>query len=106
MVGEALAEKGIGVHFAENGRQAIEWLHGEHNAPWAVLLDLRMPVMDGREFLRLRDSDPVLLRVPVLVSTSEANCSDLARHHGLVGFLPKPVAADELSLAIDACGRP
>lgn len=104
LVGEALVDKGIAVHFAANGRQAIEWLRRHEESPCVILLDLRMPVMDGREFLRVRDSDPVLSRVPVLVSTSEPNCGDLARHHHLAGFLPKPVALDELSVAIDACG--
>jgi CheY-like chemotaxis protein len=105
-LGEGLMEEGFAVHLAADGQQAVEWLHEAADAPCVILLDLWMPTMDGREFLRLRDTDPKLLRVPVLVHTAESNCRDLAQRHRRVAVLSKPVSLEGLLAAVGACGRP
>lgn len=78
---------------AENGRQALELLSGSAEPFDAVLLDLRMPDMDGVEFLRLFRRQPVHGRTPVIVTTAEADDSELmaqARALGVAAVVKKP----------------
>jgi len=53
---------------ASNGREALEYLRGGGNAS-VILLDLRMPVMDGWAFRKEQQSDPGLAEIPVVVLT-------------------------------------
>ena len=77
---------------AANGAEALETLRSGIGIS-AVLLDLLMPVMDGRTFLKELAQDPALRDIPVLVVTgdesadAEADCLDL----GASDFIPKPV---------------
>ena len=92
ILGEVL-EDDYQVLTAENGQAALDLLRSGSVGVSAILLDLLMPVMDGRTFLREAQSDPELRDIPVLVvtgdSTSEAEyeCLDL----GASDFIPKPV---------------
>jgi CheY-like chemotaxis protein len=52
-----------------NGREALDSL-SQPPQPWLVLLDLGMPVMDGEEFLHLKNRDPNVSRIPVVVVTA------------------------------------
>lgn len=78
---------------AENGRSAMELLD-ESGEPFdAVLLDLRMPDMDGVEFLRALRRQPVHGRTPVIVTTAESDDSELmeqARALGVAAIVKKP----------------
>jgi CheY-like chemotaxis protein len=60
-----LSQKGYEVLLAANGREGLEFFHQEH--PDAVVLDLKMPEMDGFEVLR--QIRLVNQRVPVIVLT-------------------------------------
>jgi CheY-like chemotaxis protein len=52
---------------AANGAQALQCLRTSPVTPALVLLDLHMPVMDGRTFLRMKLADPDVSDVPVVV---------------------------------------
>ena len=84
---EALVEEGFPVYAAQNGLEALDWLQDNRGRPCVVLLDLMMPVMDGRTFLGIRRSDPALSRIPVIVVSADANCADLTRTHDVRGVL-------------------
>jgi CheY-like chemotaxis protein len=69
VLSELLALNGYRVSSAENGKEALEQLDTTSTPPALVLLDLSMPIMDGRAFLqrfRWRNS-----KIPVLVMTGE-----------------------------------
>jgi two-component system chemotaxis response regulator CheY len=103
---EILADEGFDVHAAENGRVALDWLQRHRtndSRPCVVLLDLMMPVMDGRTFLSEQGADPALSAIPVLVISAEANAGDLAGTHGVTGVFKKPIALDSLVEAIGRC---
>jgi CheY-like chemotaxis protein len=85
---------GIG---ASNGAQGLRL--AEDRPPRAILLDLRMPVMDGWQFLEYRRSSSDLLRVPVVVITAET--MDVAMGPDVHRLLRKPIGEDELRVALD-----
>jgi CheY-like chemotaxis protein len=67
---DALADEGYAVVLASNGREGLEMLPTIRGR-FAVVLDILMPVMNGREFYEAMRRDPRFARVPVLVSTSD-----------------------------------
>lgn len=78
---------------AENGRSAMALLDDSREPFDAVLLDLRMPDMDGVEFLRALRRQPVHGRTPVIVTTAESDDSELmeqARALGVAAIVKKP----------------
>ena len=100
---EALVEEGFPVQAAQNGLEALDWLQDNRGRPCVVLLDLMMPVMDGRTFLGIRRSDPLLSTIPVIVVSADGNCADLTRTHGVRGVLHKPIIWEGLVAAIQDC---
>ena len=98
---ELLCDEGFTVHAVNNGLEAIDWLHDARHVPHVVRLDLMMPVMDGRTFLSVREDDPYLSRVPVVVITAERAVADLGFKHSLRGILPKPIVLESLLEMID-----
>jgi CheY-like chemotaxis protein len=100
------------VHTAPNGQAALDYLHGKgafadrdkHPLPDLILLDLKMPVMDGHEVLRRIKSTPSLRRIPVIVLSSSKEEGDLAMTYdnGANSYLVKPVSFDGF---LDVVGR-
>ena len=101
-----LTDEEFSVHAAENGREALDWLDGVDELPTAIILDLSMPVMDGRTFLGVRRHDPALASVPVLVVSAEWDCSDLTKAGDVSGVLRKPVSFENLLAAIETLHMP
>src|SRR5947207_13623222 len=75
---------GVPIKIARNGLEAIDYLKGkgpfadrkEHPLPDLLLLDLKMPLMDGFEFLQWLRDEPGLKRLPVIVLTSSLHETD------------------------------
>src|SRR5258708_24642441 len=51
LVAELVAAEGHTIHEAANGNDALEWLAKQTTSPCLILLHLRMPLMDGWDFL-------------------------------------------------------
>jgi len=78
---------------AENGRQAMDLLAATSKPFDAVLLDLRMPDMNGVDFIRALRRQPIHGRTPVVLTTAEAEGSDLlveATTLGVAAVVKKP----------------
>jgi hypothetical protein len=74
----------------------------DYAVPDVILLDLNMPVMDGREFaLRYRDRSG--LKAPIILCASGSN-ETLARELGAVDYLQKPFSVSDLLAALDRSG--
>ncbi len=97
-----------------DGAQALDYLfaegefvgrHGSAN-PRVVLLDLKLPKVDGIEVLRRIKSDPRTATVPVVVLTSSAEERDrLASYKlGANSFIVKPVEFDSFAPAVTEVG--
>lgn len=65
-----ISEEGCDVVCASNGEEALTRLRASERLPCLILLDLMMPVMDGRAFREAQLQDPVLAEVPVVVLTA------------------------------------
>ena len=95
---------------AENGLRALEVLARTEEAFDAILLDLRMPDMNGVQFLEVLRNDPRHGRTPIVVATSEEETSELlqaVRRLGVAAIVKKPWKPQELSRAVEeACRRP
>jgi CheY-like chemotaxis protein len=61
-----LGFEGFNVAEANNGQEALTYLRAGRGAA-AILLDLRMPVMDGWAFRSLQRADPLIADIPVIV---------------------------------------
>jgi CheY-like chemotaxis protein len=88
---------------ADNGRSALELLAGSDEPFDAVLLDLRMPDMDGVAFLRALRRQPVHRLTPVVLTTAESDDSELleqARALGVAAVVKKPWSPQALRGAV------
>jgi CheY-like chemotaxis protein len=84
----------------ENGEEALNYLTGENNEkPGVILLDLFMPRMNGREFLRIVRNDPNLNRIPVIVLATSDRDRDLTGQN-VVGYIFKSLCFDEFVISI------
>jgi len=97
------------IHVVRDGEEALAFLRrqGEfHDAPKPdlVLLDLRMPKVDGYQVLAEMKADPELRRIPVVVMSSSSAEKDLARAYDaqISAYLVKPSNFDEYFNAIRA----
>jgi CheY-like chemotaxis protein len=88
------------VVIARDGVETLDYLHqrgkftGHPNGlPAVVLLDLKMPRVDGLEVLRQMKSDPRLRQVPVVMVTSSREEQDLIKSYelGVNAYVVKPV---------------
>jgi signal transduction histidine kinase len=61
---QLLSHEGFHVTGCSNGRQALDWL--QTGRPDLILLDLKMPVMDGLQFREAQRKEPALSRIPVI----------------------------------------
>jgi CheY-like chemotaxis protein len=92
------------VHVARDGRQALDYMFdvGEYAdrtkypLPDLILLDLKLPRIDGHEVLQRLKAAPVIKRIPVIVLTSSKEEGDRALSYdsGANSYLVKPVSFD------------
>ena len=87
------------VHFAENGREALDILQKREHIYSLLLLDLLMPVMNGFETLEIMKSDSRLRSIPVIVMTSEKDAEVQSIKMGAADFIAKPFDLPEVILA-------
>ncbi|MBJ7331291.1 MAG: response regulator [Solirubrobacteraceae bacterium] len=75
--------------------------------PGAILLDLNMPRMDGREALKAIKSDPDLRSIPVVVLTSSKAEEDVLRSYdlGVNSFITKPVTLTGLTEVLEVWSK-
>jgi CheY-like chemotaxis protein len=80
------------VKTATNGAEALDQVRAER--PAAVLLDLMMPVMDGREFMRQVRREPKLAPLPIVIMSAARDAGAVADELGAQAFLAKPFEMD------------
>ncbi len=96
---ELLERRGYAVRLAENGVVGLEQLR--NGRIHAVVLDIDMPVMNGRAFLEARSKDADLARVPVVVYSADLQPAMLPA--GITAWIWKGAESSDLLAAIAAC---
>jgi len=101
---EALKEGKVrnNLRVAWNGVEALACLRGEGEyasavRPDLILMDLNLPLKDGREVLREIKSDPSLRRIPIVILTTSQAEEDILRAYDLHVncYITKPVDLDQ-----------
>jgi CheY-like chemotaxis protein len=111
----ALAENNLAneVVVARDGQEALDYLRREgvfkmraDGYPAVVLLDLKLPKVDGLEVLAQIKNDPALQAIPVVMLTSSRQEHDLARSYkgGVNAYVVKPIGFQEFVGAIKEVG--
>jgi CheY-like chemotaxis protein len=95
-VADFLEMEGYPVATASNGREALQVV--ERSAPALVLLDMRMPVLDGWGFAQAVHERGLALRI--LVMSAAADARKWAHEIGAFGVVPKPFELDDLLHAV------
>jgi two-component system response regulator len=101
------------VHVARDGAEALAYLFGGHGPgaprarlPRVVLLDLKLPKVDGIEVLARIKSDDTTKTIPVVMLTSSREEPDIARCYqlGVNSYIVKPVEFDAFVKAVANAG--
>lgn len=87
VIEDLLQSEGYNTLSANNGKEALEILE-KVQSPCLVLLDMMMPIMNGRQFLDAVMANTCLAPIPVLIVSAIA---DKTNSKGSIGFLKKPI---------------
>jgi|SRR4051812_35395843 two-component system response regulator len=102
------------VEHVEDGVDCLDWMyrrgrfaHRVEGDPSVILLDIKMPRMDGLEVLKELRSEEKWKRLPVVILSSSREESDLARSWdlGVNAYVLKPVDVDQFFAAVKALGH-
>ena len=96
------------VEVARDGQQAVDYLTSESAIkPDLILLDLKLPKLNGIEVLRVARSNAKMKTVPTVMLTSSDEPRDLMGSYdaGASGFVRKPVGYEEYVDTVRALGR-
>jgi two-component system response regulator len=98
------------IQVARDGAEALDLIFGEgghagrrpDDAPKVMLLDLKLPKVDGLEVLKRMKSDPRTQAIPVVVLTSSREQRDLAETYGsgVNSYIVKPVSFERFAATI------
>jgi CheY-like chemotaxis protein len=99
---------------ARDGVEALDYIfaRGVHagrdprDAPAVILLDLKLPRIDGLEVLKQVRADPKVQRIPIVILTSSAQDRDRIESYnlGANSYVQKPVAFEDFSEAVRQVG--
>jgi CheY-like chemotaxis protein len=102
------------IQVARDGEAALEFLFGEgghadrnlEDGPRVILLDLKLPKVDGLEVLRRIKSDPRTMGIPVVVLTSSKEQKDVVESYklGVNSYIVKPVNFEGFAAAVQELG--
>ena len=102
------------IHVVRDGAEALEFLfctgayaeRAPNNTPKVILLDLKLPKVDGLEVLRCIKEDPQIRKIPVVVLTSSREDRDIDKCYelGVNSYIVKPVDFEQFLKATHDLG--
>jgi two-component system, response regulator len=103
------------IHVVHDGKEALEYIfcsdrYADKNIedwPKLILLDLKLPLVDGKEVLRKIRGDPRTQRIPVVVLTSSKEDRDIVDSYalGVNSYIVKPVDFNSFNQAVRDLGH-
>jgi two-component system response regulator len=108
------ANLGNCIEVARDGAEALDFVFGEgefsgralDDGPKVILLDLKLPKVDGLEVLQRIRSDPRTRTIPIVVLTSSREQSDIVESYrlGVNSYVVKPVSFEHFAGAVQQLG--
>lgn len=92
-------ENSFNILQAENGKEALKVL-AHHPNTSIILLDMKMPVMDGSQFLEIYRRDPILAKIPVIVISADKSYEAEALSKGAKDMIVKPFDVDIVKMRV------
>ena len=96
------------IDVARDGAEALDYLFGPAatDPPQVVLLDIKLPLVDGIDVLRRIKADPRTRHIPVVMLTSSAQDRDLHACYelGANSYIVKPVDMEQFMSAVNSIG--
>ena len=102
------------VHVARDGAEALEFIFATgayagrkmENGPKVILLDLKLPLVDGLEVLREVKADPRTRLIPVVILTSSREERDIVESYklGVNSYIVKPVDFEQFTESVRQLG--
>jgi two-component system response regulator len=98
------------IEIVRDGQEALDFLFAENRRPNVppkiILLDLKLPKVDGLDVLRAIKADPVTRGIPVIVLTSSREESDVVEAYklGVNSYVVKPVDFEQFTEAVRMLG--
>jgi two-component system, response regulator len=94
------------LHWVKDGAEALDYLLGTAQLPKLVLLDIKMPKVDGIEVLRRLKENPATRNIPVVVMTSSNEERDVVDSYrlGVNSYIVKPVQFDSFMETVAKIG--
>ncbi|MBD1906385.1 response regulator [Funiculus sociatus GB2-A5] len=102
------------IHIARDGEEALNFLFCKgpfadrnlNNNPKLILLDLKLPKIDGLEVLQIIKSDPQTRKIPVVILTSSCEECDMVDSYqlGVNSYIVKPVDFEQFTEAVRQLG--
>jgi two-component system response regulator len=91
-----------------DGEEAIQYLNQnkQNNLPKLILLDLKMPKIDGIELIQYLKNDDLLKTIPIVVLTSSKENKDIQKAYelGANAYIIKPVEFEKFARAVSEIG--
>lgn len=93
---QLLGGEGYVVHWAKNGYEALA--HVSRQSPSLIMLDLKVPKVDGWELLERLSAPTATAPIPIIVVTGDALSThhEMAKSRGATAVLTKPINPSEL----------
>ncbi len=100
LIKEYLSDFNIRIFEAKNGKEAVDLTRSKK--PDLILMDLKMPVMDGYNAIKIIKDDELTAPIPIIALTASAMKGSKERAEGIgsEGFLTKPVSKPDLVIEI------
>lgn len=99
-ISERLINRDVGTYAVHDGQQALNLIASDDNKPDVMVLDLRMPGMDGIEVLRKAKEAKPNIEIIILTGHGTEKDRELCLELGAFAYLQKPVDIEELSATI------
>lgn len=98
---EILTASGYNILAARDGAEGIRL--AKENSPALILMDIQMPVMDGKKAMQILKAEPATKAIPIIAITSYAMPGDMERMlgDGFDAYMAKPIDFKEFCKIIE-----